>query len=106
MQDPRVRGWRGTITRALKTRKLSLGPGDWIWIKDEARPSCLSPMFKGPWMVIERRGVNLQISDLEGGRTQVVHLNRCRKASQRLSTPGEGLISQDTRVGNERYGSL
>ena len=66
------------------TKSYDIESGDWVWLKDETRSNSLSPVFKGPWLVIERLGVNLRIakSDGDGGQTRIVHLNRCRKASQ------------------------
>ena len=31
-----------------------IGPGDWVLVKDECRPNTLAPLFKGPWLVVER----------------------------------------------------
>ena len=54
-------------------------------------------MFKDPWVVIEKRGVNLQISDLNGGQTHVVHLNRYKKMSRTLAAPDDEISKVDTR---------
>ena len=90
------------------TKNSEIESSDWVWLKDEARSSCLSPMFKGPWVVIEKRGVNLQISDLNGGQTHVVYLNRCKKTSRSLAAPddistvdtGEITVGKGTSVGD------
>ena len=31
------------------TKNSEIESGDWVWLNNEARSSCLSPMFKGPW---------------------------------------------------------
>ena len=67
------------------TRLSDIGSGDLALIKDECRLDTLAPMSKGPWSVIERRGVNLHINDLNKGDTRVVHLNRCKKVGYRTS---------------------
>ena len=55
-------------------------PGDWVLVKDECRPNTLAPLFKGPWLVAEKRDGNLHISDQNSAKTRVVHVNRCKKA--------------------------
>ena len=30
--------------------------GDWVLIEDKARIDALEPMYKGPWLVMERKG--------------------------------------------------
>ena len=32
-----------------------INPGDCVLVKDECRPDSLSPIFKDPWRVVERR---------------------------------------------------
>ena len=72
------------------TKDSDINSGDWDWLRNEAREHSLSPMFRGPWLVIERRGVNLQLADSEGAKTQLVHLNQCKKASQNMPYSGSG----------------
>ena len=54
------------------TKDSEVDSGDWVWLRNEARQHSLSPMFRGPWLVIERRGVSLQLADSEGAK-----LNLC-----------------------------
>ena len=61
-------------------KESEIGPGDWVLVKDECRPNTLSPLFKGPWLVVEKRDGNLHISDQGSTKTRVVHVNRCKKA--------------------------
>ena len=73
------------------TKDSEIDSGDWVWLRNEARQHSFSPMFRGPWLVIERRGVNLQLADSEGAKTQLMHLNRCKKASsQTIPYSGSG----------------
>ena len=53
--------------------------GDWVLIEDKARIDALEPMYKGPWLVMERKGVNLHVQCTNTGRKSVVHINRCNK---------------------------
>ena len=40
--------------------------------------------------------MNLEISDLNGGQTHVVHLNQCKKASRTLVAPDDEISTVDT----------
>ena len=53
--------------------------GDWVLIEDKARIDALEPMYKGPWLVMERKGVNLHVQCTNTGRKSVVSINRCKK---------------------------
>ena len=64
------------------TRTSEIVSGDLMLVKYECRPHNLAPIFKGPWIVTERRDVNLHINDPSTGRNRVVHINRCKKAGQ------------------------
>ena len=57
-----------------------INPGDLVLVKDECRPDSLSPIFKGPWRVVERRDGNVHISDLTSAKTRVIHINRCKRS--------------------------
>ena len=52
--------------------------GDWVLVNDKPRADALEPVYKGPWTVIERKGVNLQVQCANTGRKSVVH-NGCKK---------------------------
>lgn len=58
-------------------------PGDWVLVKDEARTNTLAPLFMGPWLVVERLGVNVHLIELKSKRKQTVHLNRCKLSPNR-----------------------
>ena len=70
-----------------------IGPGDWVLVKDECRPNTLAPLFKGPWLVVERRDSNLHIKDRNSTKTRVVHVNRCKKAEPE---PREVTLQEET----------
>ena len=73
-----------------ETKDSVIESGYWVWLRNEARQHGLSPMYRGPWLVIERRGVNLRLADSEGAETQLVHLNRCKKATRTRSSKESG----------------
>ena len=83
--------------RGSKTSNVE--SGDWVWLKNDARPNSLSPMYKGPWLVVDRRGVNLQLSDQHGTKSQFVHMNRCKKAAHNAPQWTEVDISNQLREG-------
>ena len=66
---------RGSKETDVKSR-------DWVWLRNDARTHSLSPMFRGPWLVLDRRSVNVHLSDPSGNLKAVVHLNRCKKAAK------------------------
>ena len=72
------------------TKDSKIKSGEWVWLRNEAREHRLSPMFRDPGLVIEMREVNLQLANSEGAKTQLVHLNRCKKASQTMPYSGSG----------------
>ena len=86
--------------------------GDLVWLRDEARRHSLSPMYRGPWMVTERRGVNIRLVGSDGVEGQFVHVDRCKKASHippdrmiertRESLDGEGGTSTRTELEEPR----
>ena len=51
--------------------------GDYVYLRKEVRNSSLDLLYDGPFLVIDRRGVNVLLK-MEGG-DQTVHLNRCKK---------------------------
>ena len=51
--------------------------GDYVYLRKEVRNSSLDLLYHGPFLVIDRRGVNVLLK-MEGG-DQTVHLNRCKK---------------------------
>ena len=57
-----------------------ISPGDWALVKDEARTDSLSPMYRRPWKVLERNGVNVHLKVPGLGGTRVVNLNRCKNS--------------------------
>ena len=62
------------------TKVSDIRAGDWVLVKDECRQDTLAPIFKGPYLVAERRDVNLHLSHPTSSKTRVIHINRCRKA--------------------------
>ena len=50
--------------------------GDFVGLKKQPRPSGLDPCYLGPYQVIRRRGVDVEIQ--VEGRQRLVHLNRCK----------------------------
>ena len=57
-----------------------ISPGDWALVKDEAQTDYMSPMYRGPWKVLDRNGVNVHLKVPGLGGTRVVHLNRCKSS--------------------------
>ncbi len=55
-----------------------LQKGDWVLLDDRRRGSALDPLYRGPYQIIHRRGVNVKLRDLASSKEKVVHLNRCR----------------------------
>ena len=47
--------------------------GDWVLIEYKARIDALEPMYKGSWLVLERKGLNLHVQCTKTGRKSVVH---------------------------------
>ena len=62
------------------TKESEIRAGHWVLVKDECRSNTLSPLFKGPWLVVEKREGNLHIGDQSSAKTRVVLVNRCKKA--------------------------
>ena len=58
-------------------------------------------MFGGPWLVVEKQGVNVHLSDPEGARREVVHLNRCKKAAKPSSLVDETSSQHFVYVGEK-----
>ena len=50
--------------------------GDWVLIEGKVRIDALEPMYKGRWLVMERKGVNLHVQCTNTLRKSVVHNNR------------------------------
>ena len=71
-----------------KTSPSDAQSGDWVLVKDETRRSSLAPLYVGPWLVVERVGVNLSLVDPSSKRKKIVHLNRCK------ITPRNGDLSE------------
>ena len=46
--------------------------GDLVLIKDENRGDTLSPLYKGPWKVVERKGLNVVVSDPHSNRILIL----------------------------------
>ena len=64
--------------------------GDWVLIKKEQRTDSLDVKFEGPFEVLGRRGVVIQVA--RNQRKKWIHLNRCRKyegASPVITYPRE-----------------
>ena len=76
--------------------------GDWVWLRNDARSNSLSPLYRGPWLVVDRQGVNLRLSDLKGKESQYVHLNRCKKADHFLPYGSDEDRSSEAREGSYR----
>ena len=81
------------------TKCSEIESGEWVWLRNGARPHSLSPMFRGPWLVAERRGVNLKLTDSDGNKTHTVHLNRCKLASHVCPSNWNWKISSNTPKG-------
>ena len=61
-----------------KTKPSNIQSGDWVLVRDETRSSALAPLYLGPWLVVERLGVNLNLIDPNSERKKIAHLNRCK----------------------------
>ena len=48
-----------------RSKSSNISPGDWVLVKDEARANTLAPLFLGPWLVVERQGVNVHLINLK-----------------------------------------
>ena len=76
--------------KSKKTSDSDITRGDWVLIKKEQRTDSLDVKFEGPFEVLERRGVIIQVA---GSRSEKwIHLNRCRKyegASPVIAYPRE-----------------
>ena len=53
--------------------------GDEVFVDIKPRKHALAPIFDGPWLVEERKDVNLHLINVNTGKRQVVHINRCKK---------------------------
>ena len=51
--------------------------GDYVYVKDNARPHCLSPKYVGPYKVLWKKGANVKIQ-LNDNKNKVIHLNNCK----------------------------
>ena len=67
------------------TRRERVRPGDYILERNEKRVDSLDPKFKGPFLVMECKGVNVKINRRRGPKW--IHLDRCK-----LYRGGEGQI--------------
>ena len=68
----------GAKIRYDKGKKQSdIAMGDWVMIRKEQRTDSLDIKFEGPFQVLERRGVIVQVSLTRGNKW--VHLNRCKR---------------------------
>ena len=83
------------------TKETEVHPGDWVWLRHEARSHTLSPMFGEPWLVVEKQGVNVHLSNPDGARREVVHLNRCKKAAKHLSLEDESSSQRFVYLGEK-----
>ena len=79
-----------------KTKASNILPGDWVLIKDETRQNTLEPMFTGPWLVVERFGVDVHLNDPSSERSQIVHLNRCKPSSTEINESQLGIYPQSS----------
>ena len=79
------------------TSVSKINPGDWVLVKDECRIDSLSPIFKGPWRVVERWDGNVRISDPCSAKTRVIHINLCKKSDPR--TMGAKFYKYEVKVG-------
>ena len=69
-----------------RSKSSNISPRDWVLVKDESRANTLAPLFLGPWLVVERQGVNVHLINLKTKRKRVVHLNRCKLSPNRESS--------------------
>ena len=87
-----------------KTSPSDVQSGDWVLVKDETRRSSLAPLYVGPWLVVERVGVNLSLVDPSSKRKKIVHLNRCkitpRNGDENLTVNSEDIERVETEDGN------
>ena len=77
------------------TRRTDVEEGDWVLLKDEARSDSLAPLYRGPWHVAEKRGVNVHLSVPGVSSRRVVHLNRCKRAPAPVTEVPNSSTRQD-----------
>ena len=87
---------RGRMKRFYNRGKTTteVTKGDFVGLKKQPRPSGLDPCYLGPYQVIRRRGVDIEIQ--VEGRQRLVHLNRCKM----FKRSGRVLSDTDTRERN------
>ena len=87
-------------------KKISgVASGDLVFVKKEQRGDSLDVRFEGPFRVLDRRGVIVQIE--VGSRNKWIHLNRCKPyVPQVITRPIEpadqGVEALDSGEGDER----
>ena len=84
---------RMKATYDKKTRSTDVRPGDWVLVRDETRSSALAPLYLGPWLVVEKLGVNLNLIDPGSERKKIVHMNRCKLSRQNRESIEELTVS-------------
>ena len=72
-----------------KTKSSDILPGDWVLVRDEMISSSLAPLYLGPWIVVERLGVNLNLVDPSSERKKIMHLNRCKLSPRNRELTGD-----------------
>ena len=77
------------------TRRTDVEERDWVLLKDEARSDSLAPLYRGPWHVAEKRGVNVHLSVPGVSSMRVVHLNRCKRAPAPVTEVPNSSTRQD-----------
>ena len=60
----------------MSAKTSSIGPGDFVFERNEVRADSLDPRFNGPFRVLSREGAKLRIQRSRGPKW--VHANRCK----------------------------
>ena len=82
--------------------------GDRVYLRNDAKADGLDPRYNGPFTVIHTSNPNVTI-DVGGGKTKVVHLNRCKVAKHHADSfvsahgnASEGTHSPQVPTSNSR----